>query len=206
MHSSQSRPPNYPYRERDDLARDLDAGRISSNQRVGADPEEPEYYAESPSVAPPNYVRASGFERRRLANAKRSIARRVFGAVARFFFAVLLGVGATLAWQSCGDQAESRRRAWAPSLGWLLPVSTAAAPMAAATVPDLVEQLKPISLDLVIVRRSLEQIATNQDQLAAKQEQVAQNLATLQEVEQEIRQAVRIPPRKPSAAAGQSLH
>ena len=106
MHSSQSRPPNYPYRERDDLARDLDAGRISSNQRVGADPEEPEYYAESPSVAPPNYVRASGFERRRLANAKRSIARRVFGAVARFFFAVLLGVGATLAWQSCGDQAR----------------------------------------------------------------------------------------------------
>ena len=206
MHSSQSRPPNYPYRERDDLARDLDAGRISSNHRVGADPEEPEYYAESPSVAPPNYVRASGFERRRLANARRSIAQRMFGAVARFFFAVLLGIGATLAWQSYGDVVRVAVGAWAPSLGWLLPVSTVESPAAAATVPDLVQQLKPISLDLAIVRRSLEQIAANQDQLAAKQEQLAQNVTTLQEVEQEIRQAVRIPPRKPPSAAEQGLH
>ena len=126
-----------------------------------------------------------------------SISKRVFRAVARFSFAVLLGVGATLGWQSYGDKASVMVRAWAPSLGWLLPFSTTESRVAAATLPELVEQLKPMSLDLVIVRRSLEQLAANQNQFAAKQEQIAQNIATLQEVEQEIIQAVHASPRKP---------
>ena len=52
------------------------------------------------------------------------------------------------------------------------------------------QELKPISLDLALVRHTLQQLATNQDQLAAKQdqlaasqEQMARNIATLQEIE-----------------------
>jgi len=85
-------------------------------------------------------------------------------------------------------------RAWAPSLGWLLPVSTTETVAATAT---LVQELKPISLDLALVRHTLQQLGTNQDQLAAKQdqlaarqEQMAQNIATLQEIEQGVRQKI----------------
>ena len=77
--------------------------------------------------------------------------------------------------------------------------------MAAATLPELVEQLKPMSLDLVIVRRSLEQLAANQSQFAAKQEQIAQNIATLQEVEQEIIQAATRPAAQTPIFTGQPL-
>ena len=45
-----------------------------------------------------------------------------------FFIAVLIGVGATLAWQSHGDDAKQIVRTWAPSLGWLFPVSTTKSP------------------------------------------------------------------------------
>ena len=196
MQPSQSRPSNSKYRERDIVAGDLDEERVSPKQRIDAGREAPEYYAKSPPVSPPSYARHSGVENQFVLGSP-SISKRVFRAVARFSFAVLLGVGATLGWQSYGDKASVMVRAWAPSLGWLLPVSTTESRVAAATLPELVEQLKPMSLDLVIVRRSLEQLAANQNQFAAKQEQIAQNIATLQEVEQEIIQAVHAPPRKP---------
>jgi hypothetical protein len=71
-----------------------------------------------------------------------------------------------------------------------------------------------MSLDIAIVRRGLEQLAASQFQLAAKQELVAQNVATLQGAEEDIKQEisslplsqiiVRVP-RKPSPLAGQSL-
>ena len=197
--------PNSQYRERDIVARDLDAGRVSPNRRIGAGQEEPGYHTESPPVAPPSYARNSGFENRQLALSGPSISKRIFRAVARFLFAVLLGVGATLGWQSYGDKAGVIVRAWDPSLSWLLPVSTTGSPTAATTPPELVEQLKPMSLDLAIVRRSLEQLAANQNQFAAKQEEIARNVGTLQEVEQEIKQAVYAQPRKPASSSGQPL-
>jgi hypothetical protein len=132
-----------------------------------------------------------------LAGDRPSIGRRMFRALVRFFIAVLIGVGATLAWQSYGDEARKSVRTWAPSLVWLLPVST----------PKSMQQLEPITRDLAAVRSSLEQ-------LAVKQEQMAQNIATLQAVvEQDIRQrmssplpsqAVPLPPRKPQQPAAQS--
>lgn len=201
MAPPQNRRPNCQYRERDSVARDLDAGRALPGERLGATSEEPEYYTESPPVAPPSYARYSG-ERHKFAPGRPSISRRVFRTVVRFAFAVLVGVGATLGWQSYGDRASPMIKTWAPSLTWLLPGSTAAPP-AAATLPELVEQLKPMSLDLAIVRRSLEQLAANQNQLAAKQDVLAQNLAALQEVEQEVRQGVHTP-RKPLSSAGES--
>jgi hypothetical protein len=158
-----------------------------------------------------------------------SIGRRMFRALVRFFIAALIGVGATLAWQSYGEEAKEMVRTWIPSVAWLLPVSTTnsspdglmlaqeaappqsasvtqtSAPTAAATSPELV-QLEPMARDLAVMRRSLER-------LAAKQEQMAQNIATVQAIDQDIRQkmlsrppspAVPVPPRKPPRPNAQS--
>jgi hypothetical protein len=54
------------------------------------------------------------------------------------------------------------------------------APVAAAISPELIQQFEEIALDLAVMRKSIEQ-------LAAKQEQMAQNIASLQTVEQNIR-------------------
>ena len=112
----------------------------------------------------------------------------------RFFIAVLIGIGATLAWQSHGDAAREMVVARAPSLGWLLSVSTTKSPAVAATAPDPLPQLEPLASNLDVVRRSVEQ-------LAAKQEQMAQNIATLQALEEDIRQKVSSPPPSPSQQA-----
>jgi hypothetical protein len=158
-----------------------------------------------------------------------SISRRMFRALVRFSIAVLIGVGATLAWQSYGDEGKEMVSTWIPSVAWLLPVSTTksspnglmlaqdaapppsasvtqtSAPIAAATSPESV-QLEPMARDLAVMRRSLEQ-------LAAKQEQMAQNIATVQAIDQDIRQkmsfrppspAVPVPPRKPPRPNAQS--
>jgi hypothetical protein len=47
-----------------------------------------------------------------------------------------------------------------------------------------------MAIDLALVRRSEEQLATNQDQLARKQDQMAQAIATLQAAEQDIGQNI----------------
>src|SRR5712664_3320360 len=112
----------------------------------------------------------------------------------RFFIAVLIGIGATLAWQSHGDAAREMVVTRAPLLGWLLSVSTTKSPAVAATAPDPVQQLEPLAYNLDVVRRSVEQ-------LAAQQEQMAQNIATLQAVEEDIRQKVSSPPPSPSQQA-----
>ena len=141
---------------------------------------------------------------------KRSIGRRIFGTLTRLTIAVLIGVGATWAWQYHGDEAKEMVRTWAPSLAWLLPTSTSTEGQesTAATSAEMVQQIKPLTLDLAIVRHSLEQLATKIEQLAAKQDQMAQNIATLQLVEQEISKKLSsraAAPRKPPQPAAQSL-
>jgi len=156
-------------------------------------------------------------------------------ALARYSVVFLIGIGATLAWQSYGDEAMEMVRTEAPSLAWLLPVSTAKpAPKHQATVPatapdgqasaaavvpsaELVQQLKPMAVDLDIVRRSVqqlankvEQLAAKQDQMSHKQDQISQDITTLQLVEQEVSQKLSaptqsaVPPRKPPRPTGQS--
>jgi hypothetical protein len=159
-------------------ARNLDA---RSDQRVGTRPMKP-------SIRSP---RPSGLNDDQVASDRPSIGRRIFRTLARFIIAVLIGIGATLAWQSHGDAARDMVVARAPSLGWLLSVSTTKSPAVAATAPDPVQQLEPLASNLDVVRRSVEQ-------LAAKQEQMAQNIATLQAVEEDIRQKVSPPPPPPS--------
>jgi len=94
----------------------------------------------------------------------------------------------------------------------LLPASTMKAPAPAVTSAELQEKLKPVALDVAIVRRSVEQLASNQDQLARKQEQMAQAIAALQAAEQDISQkistppppkTVHVPPPKPPQPAAQ---
>ena len=104
--------------------------------------------------------RPSDFTRNRLASTRPSATRRLYRALVRFSIAVLIGVGGTLAWQYYGGATV---RAWVPSLGWLLPAD---APGPAVTSPELQTQLKPVALDLAIVRRSVEQLATKEEQLA----------------------------------------
>src|SRR6266581_3652402 len=144
-----------------------------------------------PSVRSP---RPSGLKDDHIASDRPSIGRRILRTLTGFFIAVLIGIGATLAWQSRGDTAREMVVAQAPSLGWLLSVSTTKSPAMAATAPDPVQHLEPLASNLDVVRRSVEQ-------LAAKQEQMAQNIATLQAVEEDIRQKVSSPPPSPSQQA-----
>lgn len=123
-----------------------------------------------------------------------SIGRRILRTLTRFFIAVLIGVGATLAGQSYGDAAREMVAARVPTLAWLLSVSTTKSSSAAEIPPDLMQQLAPLASNLDGVRRGLEQ-------LASKQEQMAQNVAALQAAEEDIRQRMLSASASPQQAA-----
>ena len=140
--------------------------------------------------------RSPGFKSIQFASDRPSNSRRQTRSLARLFLAVLIGVAATLAWQSYGSEAV---RTWTPSLSWLSPASTMEPPAAAVASAELQAQLKSAALDLATVKLSVEQLGGNQDLLARKQDQMAQAIATLQAAEQELSQKVSSPPT--SAAA-----
>jgi hypothetical protein len=180
MHYSQSP----PLAEKEWLtagARDLDA---ISDQRIGRRPV-------GPSIHSP---RSSRVRDDQVASDRPPVGRRIFRTLTRFFIAVLIGVGGTLAWQSQGDAAREMVVARAPTLAWLLSVSTTKSPAVTATSPEPVQLLGPLASNLDVVRRSVEQ-------LAAKQDQMAQNIATLQAVEEDIRQKMSYTPPSPSQQA-----
>jgi TolA-binding protein len=177
----------------------------------------PSHFARDVVPEWPRAPRPSAVNNNQLTNERRSIGGRIFRTLARFFIAVLIGLGATLAWQSYGDEAREMVGTRAPSLAWLLPVSTTKSTpddqgSTAATSAELVQQLKPLTLDLAIVRQSVEQLAAKIEQLGVKQEQMVQNIATLQAIDQDITQKVSSPlhspaaasPRKPSQPTAQS--
>ena len=179
------------------------AGLDSSDQRIGMAREGSDFSAGLKVLEPSIQVspRASGYQ---LVSNRPSIGKRISRSSARFVIAALIGVGATFAWQSHGDEAKEKIRAWAASLGWLssdvaakqagsipasqestqdaalaqsAPVTQRPSPPATATSPELVKQLEEaMEHDLAGVGHSVEQ-------LPAKQEQTAQNVATLQAVE-----------------------
>jgi hypothetical protein len=162
-------------------ANDLDA---ISDQRIGRRPVKPSNQSS----------RSSSLKHDQVASGRPPVGRRIFRTLARFFIAVLIGVGGTLAWQFYGDAAREMAVARAPTLAWLLSVSTTKSPAVAATSPDPVQLLEPLASNLDVVRRSVEQ-------LAAKQDQMAQNIATLQAVEEDIRQKMSSTPASPSQQA-----
>jgi len=146
-------------------------------------------------LEPGRRYRSSGFRNAQVRSDTPSIGRRLTRSLVRFFLPVFIGVGGTLAWQYHGGEMV---RAWAPSLGWLLPASP---PGPAVTSTELQQQLKPMAIDLALVRRSEEQLATNQDQLARKQEQMAQAIAALQAAEQDVsKQILALAPSAPKVA------
>ena len=113
--------------------------------------------------------------------ARPSIGRRMMRGLVRFSIAVLIGVGATLGWQSYGEEIRELLIAQAPAMGMLLPVPSTRPPATASSYGDPTRQLAPMASTLDAVRRSVEQ-------LAAKQEQMAQNIVALRAVEEEVRQ------------------
>ena len=156
-------------------------------------------YAPSNEVGrlkPGRSYRSSNFNNAQFRSDRPSTGGRLTRSLGRFFVAVLIGVSATLAWQSYGGEAV---RTWAPSLSSLLPASTMEPPAPAVTSTELQQQLKPMAIDLALVRRSEEQLAANQDQLARKQDQMVQAIAALQAAEQDISQKMSAPPSPPPA-------
>ena len=135
-----------------------------------------------------------GFRRRQAARQQPSIVRRMFRFVTRFTVAVLIGVGATLGWQSYGDAATEMLAARAPALAPLLPFLMTKPPSAVATFAGRTPQLETMSSNLDAVRASV-------DQLAAVQNQMAQRIAALQAVEEDIRQKISFTPQAPAAQA-----
>ena len=109
---------------------------------------------------------------------KPSVANRMVRLVSRFLAAVLIGVGLTLAGQSYGEQLNDMIMGWAPSLAWLLPAQSPKKTAEGAVSSDVAQQIKLIAVDLASVRRNMGQLAANQDQFAAKQEQMNQSIAT----------------------------
>jgi hypothetical protein len=147
-----------------------------------------------PLKAPIHSPHPSRLNDREVASDRPSIGRRMLRSLTRISIAVLVGVGVTLGWQSYGNAAKEMVIAQAPTLAWLLSISTTKPPVASATFPDLVQQLAPLALNLDVVRRAVEQ-------LAAKQEQMAQNITALQAVEEDIRQQVSSTPPSPAPQA-----
>ena len=119
-----------------------------------------------------------------------------------------IGVGATLAWQSYGDVARDMIANASPQLGWLAPQTAAfaetapdmVAPTAPAAAPSSdVQQLKAMSLGLLAVQRSMDQLAA---QVAAGQQQMAGDIAKLQAADQDILNKISgsAPAPRPAAA------
>jgi hypothetical protein len=188
-----------------------------------------------PQVSHGAFDRPSGLRADRLGSARPSIGRRMFRAFVRFCIGVLIGVSATLAWQSHGAEAEKIIVTWLPSVARLLPNATSAqvaapqsaptaqisAPAAAITSSEMTQQLKTMANDLADAQHSLGQLTDiardvastrqNLEQLAARQEQIAQSIATLQRFEQDVKQSpasapqsVPLPRRRPTPPAAQS--
>jgi hypothetical protein len=93
-------------------ARDPNAGRDSSNHRSGMVREGSDLSAGLQFVEPSTHPSP------RIVSSRPPIGRRIFRGAALFFIAGLIGVGATFAWQSQGDQAKEMVRSWVASLPW----------------------------------------------------------------------------------------
>ena len=118
----------------------------------------------------------------------------MFRFITRFTIAVLIGVGATLGWQSYGEVAGQMLVAQAPTLAWLVSLSTPKPPIAATTSTSPTQQLEPLAANLGAMRRGM-------DQLAARQDEIAQRITALRAFEEDIRQKISLmPPFSASAS------
>jgi len=174
-----------------DLAsRDAYHGQDSYGERVGTTAEDSIYDARlrRPRFGAPR--RASVFGDNRGAGKTPSFAKRMSRASARFSLAVLIGVGATLSWQSYGADAQKMVVSRIPALAWLIPLSPTPSNAATAGSSDSTQQLNPVALDIVAIQHQIAQLAANQGQLVAEQGQIARSVAAIQATEQEVSQKI----------------
>ena len=154
-----------------------------------------------------------------------SIGRRISRGLSHFIIAALIGAGAAFAWQSRTDGAKEMVRAWAPPVGRLLFAEPTKPPsVVIAERPDPAPAQDPASSPSAAVtqtpavpaapappevaqeaenalERDLPPVQNNEEQVAAKQEQGGQNIATLP-AEQSIKQEMPSPatPDQPTPA------
>jgi hypothetical protein len=151
-----------------------------------------DHRANMQSTASIHAIHAFGRRGDLVASNRPPLRRRIFRALIRFVVTILIGVGGTLAWQSYGDVARQMAVARVPALNGLLSVSPTMSPVVAVS-PSPAQQSGFPASSLDALRRSMEQ-------LAARQEQMAQNIGTLQAVEEDIRQKMSFtPPSVPAA-------
>jgi hypothetical protein len=148
-----------------------------------------------------------------------SVAKRLFRTGA-YGFIITVIVGTAFVWQSSDETTKEMAKGWVNSLVWssslqnhnlppasdvaseavsttsdqplmgntvILPTASASQPTPTSTatesLPDLKKQFEAIASDLAIVRRIVEQVAARQDQMA-------RDIATLQADEQNVRQKI----------------
>jgi hypothetical protein len=143
----------------------------------------------------------------RFANRLTSSPTRSSRALFRFLLTFCVGVAATLAWQTYGDAARAMIASAYPQFAWLAPQTAPVAQTAADAItpaepampsPDPQAELKAMSLDLAGVRQSVDRLAA---QLAAGNQQIAGDIATLQSAQQAILRKISAPAPRPAAAA-----
>jgi hypothetical protein len=116
-----------------------------------------------------------------------SLIRRIFRTVIRFAVTLLIGIGGTLAWQSYGDGVKGMVAVQAPTLARLLP------PTGWPASSNPVQQ----------PAYNLETLRLNIEQLAARQDLMAQSFATLLAIEMDIRQKMAFTPASAVPAPSQ---
>jgi hypothetical protein len=153
-------------------------------------------------------VCAADLENERSAKDEPASPEGALRSLARAVITFYIGVAATLAWQSYGDEARQIIASLSPQLSWLAP-QAAAAP----AVPDANEEITrsvdrivaanqeqiALSVDR-IVAASQEQIARSVAQLAADQEQMAREIIRLQAISQYGLYKIADPPPRPAAS------
>jgi hypothetical protein len=128
------------------------------------------------------------------------------GGFTRYLVAILIGVAATLAWQSYGEAtkqiiaASAPKLGWSPEakqmiasgiqqLGWTKPSAgpeNIAPQQKASTAPSLdPAQVQQMVQGLAALRESVQQLAQTVDRLAAAQDQMARAIDTVQAAKQE---------------------
>jgi hypothetical protein len=135
-------------------------------------------------------VRAPSLEDDYFGDDRPAIGSRILRTLIWIFAPVIIGIGAALVWQSYDSTARDMVVGQFQSLGWLLsPAKTP--PTLVAAAPDTIQQLEPLVYNFEVVRRSVAQ-------LAARQEQMAQDIALLQAIADDIREKVSTAPSSPS--------
>jgi hypothetical protein len=138
---------------------------------------------------------------------ERPLFRRRTGGLTRVLIMFGMGVGATLAWQSYGDEVRATLANSYPQFGWLAPRAALAetapepAPIVPATASTEGQQLEVISISLAAMQQSIEQLTA---QLVASQQQMASDNARLkQDILAKISslRPVAAPARKPAPVA-----